>query len=181
MNKIVLVIIVIIVLLLLWIIITNNSFNKLLIKIDEAESGIDVALQKRHDVLVKMVDVVKSYAKYEEDTFSKIVELRNGMTMKEKQDVQTSQNETIDKIHILAEQYPQLRSSENYKMLQVSINDVEEHLQAARRLFNSNISLYNQKLVSFPASIIGSSIKHLEKRTFFEVQEGATADVKMDL
>lgn len=172
---------IVILVVIIWCIVTSNAFNRLQVKIDEAESDIDVALQKRHDVLMKMLDVVKGYAKHEVDTFSKVVELRSDMTMLQKQEVQEQQTATLDRINLLAEQYPQLRSSENYQMLQGSINNVEEHLQAARRLFNGNVSLFNQKLVTFPASIIGKSIKHLSPREFFEADEDAHLDVKMNL
>ena len=165
----------------IWCIVTSNTFNRMQVKIDEAESDIDVALQKRHDVLVKMLDVVSGYAKHEVNTFSKVVELRSGMTLPQKQEVQEQQTATLDRINLLAEQYPQLRSSENYQMLQGSINNVEEHLQAARRLFNGNVSRFNQKLVTFPASIIGKNIKHLCPRGFFATDENARADVKTRL
>lgn len=79
-------------------------------------------------------------------------------------------DENFKKINIVAERYPELKSSENYKTLQQSIADVEEHLQAARRFYNSNVSLYNQLLVSFPTSSV-ASMKGMTKKDFFEADE----------
>ena len=89
-------------------------------------------------------------------------------------------DENFKKINIVAENYPELKSSENYNTLQKSITDVEEHLQAARRLYNSNISLYNQMIVSFPTSVIAKN-KGMVKKDFFEADEIKKEDVKINL
>ena len=73
-----------------------------------------------------------------------------------------------------------VKSNENYKTLQLAISDVEEHLQAARRLYNANVSLYNQLLVSFPSSSIAKN-KGMVKKDFFEADEIKKNDVKIDL
>ena len=174
------IIIVIAAIITLYIISISNGLNKALVKIDEANSGIDVALTKRYDVLTKMVDVVKGYAKYEQETLVKTIELRQGMTMKEKNEANAVMEEQFTKIAAIAENYPELKASENYKTLQLSIADVEEHLQAARRLYNANVSSYNQKIVTFPSSIIANS-KGMTKKEFFNAEEKKREDVKIDL
>lgn len=158
----------------------SNGLNRAIVKIDEASSDIDVSLTKRYDVLTKMIDVVKGYAKYEQETIFKTVELRKNMTMKEKNEANKVMEENMEKINILAENYPDLKASENYKTLQKAIADVEEHLQASRRLYNANVSIYNQKIVTFPSSAIASS-KGLTKRDFFVTEEKKRDDVKIDL
>ena len=158
----------------------SNKLNRAVIKIDEAESGIDVALQKRHDVLTKMLDVVKGYAKHEKEVLFEVVNLRKDMTMKEKSEASAAMDQTLRSLNVVAEAYPQLLSSDNYKTLQIAIADTEEHLQAARRLYNANVSSYNQMLVSFPTSAIGSS-KGMKKRDFFEAESEKKQDVVMDL
>lgn len=165
---------------LLWFIITSNSLNKAIVKIDEADSGIDVALTKRYDVLTKMIEVVKSYAKHEKETLIKVIKLRDNMSLEEKNQVNKSMDKALEKINIVAENYPELRSSENYKTLQESILDVEEHLQAARRLYNANVSLYNQLIVTFPTSIVAST-KGLTKKEFFQIEDEKRNDVKIEL
>lgn len=161
-------------------IILSNRLNRAVVKIDEAESGIDVALQKRHDVLTKALDVVKAYAKHEKEVLFEVVNLRKDMTMKEKSEASAAMDNGFKALNVVAEAYPQLLSSENYKTLQIAISDTEEHLQAARRLYNANVSSYNQMLVSFPTSAIGSS-KGMTKREFFETEEEKKQDVVMDL
>ena len=89
-------------------------------------------------------------------------------------------NENMNKINVLAENYPELKSNENYKALQLSISDVEEHLQASRRLYNSNVSIYNQLLVTFPTSSIAKS-KGMTKKDFFEAEDIKKEEVKIDL
>lgn len=173
-------VLVIIFILVIWVITTSNKLNRTIVKIEEADSGIDVALTKRYDVLTKMIDVVKSYAKHEKETLFEVINLRKGMTLEEKIDANNRMNSNFDKINIIAESYPELKSSENYKTLQQAIVEVEEHLQAARRMYNSNVSIFNQMLVSFPTSIIANS-KKLTKRAFFEAEETKKEDVKVEL
>ena len=173
-------IIVIIIICVIWVITTSNKLNRTIVKIEEASSGIDVALTKRYDVLTKMIDVVKSYAKHEKETLFEVINLRKGMTMEEKIDANNKMNSNFERINVLAESYPELKSSENYKTLQQAIVEVEEHLQAARRMYNSNVSIFNQMLVSFPTSIIANS-KKLTKKSFFEAEEAKKEDVKVEL
>ena len=131
----------------IWYVSTLNKLNRSIVKVDESLSGIDVALTKRYDVLTKMIDVVKSYAKHEKETLIDVIKLRNNMSIKEMSQANQKMDDTMKKINVVVENYPELKSSENYKTLQQSIVDVEEHLQAARRVYNSNVSYYNQLLV----------------------------------
>lgn len=166
--------------LVLWYISVSNKLNRAVVKIDESLSGIDVALTKRYDVLTKMIDVVKAYAKHEKETLFEVINLRKDMTIQEKNDANKTMDENFKRINVVAENYPELKSSENYKTLQQSIADVEEHLQASRRLYNSNVSLFNQMLVTFPTSSIAKN-KGLTKKDFFEADETKKEDVKIDL
>lgn len=168
------------VIIIISIIVISNSLNRAVIKIDEALSGIDVALTKRYDVLTKMMDVVKAYAKHESETLFQVVNLRKGMSMEEMNGANRAMNENFGKINVLAENYPELKSNENYLTLQKTIADVEEHLQAARRLYNSNVSSYNQLVVVFPSSIL-ASMKGMKKKDFFEADDVKKEDVKIDL
>jgi LemA protein len=83
-------------------------------------------------------------------------------------------------INVVAEAYPELKSSENYNTLQKTIIEVEEHIQASRRMYNANISTYNQLIVTFPISI-AAAMKGLSKKEFFEADEVKKEDVKIDL
>jgi LemA protein len=171
---------VVLVALIIWIIAASNRFKVLLIKISEADSGIDVALTKRYDTLTKMIEVVKAYAKHERELFSDIVKLRMGMSFTEKTAACESMNKLMEKINIAVEAYPELRSSANYLKLKEAITDAEDHLQAARRLYNANVSMFNQKISVFPPSIIASIQGHTPKN-FFEAEPSKRMDVKVDL
>jgi LemA protein len=153
------------------------------VKIAEADAGIGVALQKRFDTLTKLMKTVKAYAKHEVDTLTKMVELRQGLsgaTITEKADYAHKLDDAASQIQVIAESYPELRSSENYRQFQDAILDSEDHLQAARRLYNNNVSGYNQAIVVFPASII-AGMSHLTPLDFFEVEEAKRKDVVIDL
>ncbi|MCQ2423532.1 MAG: LemA family protein [Clostridia bacterium] len=168
-----------VVIILLWYISVGNKLNRAVVKIDEAESGIDVALTKRYDVLTKQLDIVKGYAKHESETIAKVIELRRGAPIAEKNAAAAAMSEMQAKINVVAEAYPELRSAENFRALQASVNDTEEHLQAARRAYNANVSSFNQMLVTFPTSIVASS-RGLSKRDSFEAEAAKRADVKME-
>ena len=162
----------------LWYISTMNRFARLLVKITEADSGIDVALTKRHDTLTKLLDVTKAYAKHETETMTSLVALRKGMPMAERSEASRQMTALTGRINLMAEAYPDLRSSENFKELQQAVTEVEEHLQAARRIYNMNVSSFNQLLVSWPASIVGKNKNHTAK-DFFAADEEKKADVAM--
>lgn len=157
----------------------GNRLSRAGVKIDEAGSDIDVALTKRYDVLTKQLDIVKAYAKHEAETLQKVIELRRGMSIAEKNAAAAAMNDMQARINLTAEAYPELRSSENFKSLQAAVNDTEEHLQAARRAYNANVSAFNQLIVTFPSSIVASS-RGFSRREFFEAEPQKRADVKME-
>ena len=164
---------------LIWYTTTMNSLRRAEVKIDEALSSIDVALLKRYDTLTKLLDICKGYMKYEKETILETIKLRSSMSMKDRNTVTNDLDQASNFINVVAENYPELRSSENFKQLQISIMDVEEHLQAARRLYNSNVSYLNQKIVSFPSSIIARSLG-IVAQEFFETEDNKKQDVTIE-
>ena len=183
MNSLILIvlpIILIITVLVLWYIATMNDLRRTEIKVAEALSDIDVALMKRHDVLLKMLDISKGFAVFEKETMLETIRMRSGMTMTERNQASDAMDQASHFIQAVAENYPQLKSNENYKQLQLSVMDTEEHLQAARRLYNGNVSRLNQKIVSFPSSIVASAIR-IEAADFIEATEEMRQDIKMEL
>ena len=180
MNSLIIIVACVVLVLIIAYISILNGLNRAIVKIDEAASGIDVALTKRYDVLTKMMDTCKSFVKHENEIMFKVIELRSGSSMQEKNDANKAMSENYKNLLAVAENYPELKSSETFTTLQKAILDVEEHLQAARRLYNSNVSIFNQKLVTFPSSMIASS-KGLTKKEFFEAEETKREDVKIDI
>lgn len=173
---------VILVILVSWWISTSNKLKVMGVKIDEALSGIDVALTKRYDLLTKAIATVKGYAKHEEETLTKIIAMRNpgsAATLSEKQEFAAQTAQALKSFNVVVEQYPTLKADVQFVALQNSIKDVEEQLQAARRLYNANVSSYNQAMIVFPSSIVAKSM-HLTKRDFFEAEEIKREDVKIE-
>ena len=169
-----------VIIVILWVIGTINAFNRLIVKVDEAESGIDVALTKRYDLLTKMIAATKGYADSEKKTLESIVSMRqpaHGAPINEKQAFANELSDSIARLNVVVEQYPQLRASENFGKLQSASSEVEENLQAARRVYNANVSYYNQKIVVFPSSLI-ASMKGYTKRDFFEAETQKRQDVE---
>lgn len=181
MDKIIIAIIVLlIILLLIWYIKTLNKIRVKKVKVEEALSGIDVALQQRYDVLTKMIDVVKSFKEHEKETFVEIVKIRSDMSIEAKENSNKQMDEAFNQIKLIAENYPELRSSENYQNLQESISKVEEDLKISRKLYNDSISKFNEIVVTFPNIIVAKTSGNSEKK-FFEVAEDKKEDVKINL
>lgn len=169
---------VVVLIVVIWFISTMNRLRASALKVDEADSGIDVALTKRYDVLTKQLAVVKEYTSHESKTLFETIRLRSGMSVGEKSEAANKMNEVANQFRLTAEAYPELKSSANYIALQNSITDVEEHLQAARRLYNANATDYNTKIVMFPASIVAGIIG-AKKRDLFEAEDYKKNDVEM--
>jgi LemA protein len=164
----------------LWYIVTMNGLRQLEVKVSEADSGIDVALTKRFDALTKLVNTTKGYAKHEASIFENVTKWRKGLpdalTMEQKQEFLGRMNEVQSGINVAVENYPDLKADKVFINLQNSINEVEAHLQAARRLYNSNVSTLNQRIVTFPTSIVASNIK-MARKAFFEAEVAKRQDV----
>lgn len=164
-----------------WVIATRNSFARMSVKIDEAESGIDVALTKRYDTLTKMQQVVKNYVEHERKTLKEVIKLRNPKeckTIAEKNAANEMMDTAEKSLHVVMEQYPQLKADALMVKLQDSVQEVEDNLSASRRIYNSNVSIFNQQLKSFPSSVIGRSAGYVEKE-FFKVEESKKRDVDL--
>jgi len=167
-----------------WVIQTINWFRQTKVKIDESKSSIDVALTKRYDLLTKSLATVKGYAKHESETLAKVIQMRNpngvsAMSTQEKSDFANQLTEAAKGLNIVVERYPELKADKSFGRLQDQIQDVEDNLQAVRRIFNSNISIYNQRVVTWPASIIARHYA-FNKEDFFEAEEQKRQDVKIE-
>ena len=167
---------IVIIIVAVWWIIKSNDFNRKAVKIDEGLSGVEVALTKRYDMLTKLLDVVKGYAEHEKTLFSQVTELRKGMSFEELNRAIGETDTMASRLFAVAEAYPELRSADVFRELQSGIRDAEEHLQAARRIYNMNVTAFNSAVVVFPASIVAKA-KRLGKREFFVAEENKREDV----
>ena len=140
------------------------------IRCDEALSGIDVALAKRYQSLSGILATVRGYARHELEVLQQLTKLRSGMTLQQKQQLSEEYDQAERQILGVAEQYPQLKASANYMQLQDTIRDAEEHLQAARRLYNANAAAYNEAIQSFPTCLI-AALMQAEPRSYFQASQ----------
>ncbi len=168
-----------------WWISTSNWFKRAKVKVDEANSGIDVALTKRYDLLTKLLASVKGYAKHEYETLSQVIAMRSGnnikdLSLEEKSTLNSQLSQVQKGINIVMEQYPQLKADTQFTNLQNQTADCEEQLQAARRVYNSNVSGFNQKRVSFPSSMVANAIGFRQDLEFFKAEEEKRKDVTFD-
>lgn len=159
---------------------TGNHMERLRVKINEAGSGIDIALTKRFDTLTKLFDATRGFMKHEQDTILGAIRLRQNMTMPERVQAEQQMAEAQSQIRLLAEAYPALASQAVFVQLQNAAVDTEEHLQAARRLYNANVSILNQLIVSFPSSMVAGS-KGIQQYPMFEAEYQKRADVSLQM
>lgn len=166
----------IVLLLAVWCVRTVNGFRKKEIRVEEALSGVEVALTKRCDMLTKLLDTAKGYMAHETALFGEVVRLRRGMSVAELNDAQRQLDSLSGQFFAVAEGYPALRSSDVFVELQRGIRDAEEHLQAARRLYNASVSAYNTAIALFPARLLAGARRPKE---FFAAEESRCGDVRM--
>lgn len=124
--------------------------------INESKSTVEIALAKRYDVISQMCEVVKKYTDHEQNIMSQLIHVRQGASLQEANEIIDNQSQVLRQIHAVAEAYPELASSGLYTQLMGQIASQNEYLAAAKRTLNSNISMLNQLVVTFPASMIAS-------------------------
>ena len=172
----VIVVLIVVLAIVYWCIKTVNGFQKKEIRVQEGLSGVEVALTKRYDMLTKMLDTAKGYMAHENELFAKVIALRRGMSIAEMNDAQQQMDALSGRFFAVAENYPELRSSSVFVELQRGIRDAEEHLQAARRLYNSSVTAYNTAIAMFPAKLLAGT---RQPKEFFTADVSKREDVKM--
>jgi LemA protein len=145
-------------------------------RVDEAWSGIDVQLKRRHDLVPNLVESVKGYATHEQQTFEKVTQARAAAMQasgpEEAGKAESQLTAALGGLRVVAEQYPQLRATENFQQLQRNLSELEDEIQASRRIYNSNVQSYNTKIQQFPASIVANQGGFTAK-PFFEIGDAA--------
>jgi LemA protein len=172
----VLIIVGVVLLLGLIFILIRNSIIGSRNRVDEAWSGIDVQLKRRHDLVPNLVETVKGYAQHERETFEKVTQAR-AAAMQAQGPAEASQAEgmltqALGGLRVVAEQYPDLRATENFQQLSRNLSELEDEIQASRRIYNSNVQAYNTKIQVFPNSVVAGT-GGFTAREFFEIEEAA--------
>jgi LemA protein len=178
------VLLVIIVLIALYGVIAYNGMVRSRNMVDEAWSGIDVQLKRRHDLIPNLVETVKGYAAHEREVFESVTSAR-AQAMQASGPAASGAAEGIlsqalGRLFAVAEAYPQLRASENFQQLQAELTNTEDQIAASRRIYNGNVQSYNTKIQTFPNSLI-AGFGGFTRREFFEIETPADREpVKVD-
>ena len=167
--------IVIVVILVLYILIVYNKLVKGRLKVQQAKSSIDVYLQQRFDLIPNLVECVKQYSKYEKETFTEITNLRASYT--ENKDLETGRklNNSLNNLIAVAEAYPELKADEQFLNLQKNLAKMEDQLQAARRLYNIDVTSINGLIQSFPSNLIANMFE-FKAEQLFELEDVSIAN-----
>ncbi|MBQ6285774.1 MAG: LemA family protein [Bacilli bacterium] len=176
------ILIAIVVVLLLLVLPLYNGLAKLNNKVEEAFATMDVYLKKRWDLIPNIVETVKGYAKHEKETLEGIVGLRNDsynkMTDNEKVEANKKLSEGVTKLFAIAENYPDLKASENFKELSNELSKVEADIANARKYYNGCVRQFNDKIVVFPNNLI-AGILGFSKKAMYEINESERENVKV--
>lgn len=184
MNKILIVILVVIALIIFWLVGVYNSLIRLKNRVKEAWSDIDVQLKRRYDLIPNLMETVKGYMKHEEGVLTKVTEARasamNAQGVGDKSKAENMLSESLKSLFAVAENYPDLKASQNFLQLQDEISDTENKIQASRRFYNGQVRDFNTKIEVFPNNLIAGMLK-FKAWDFFEItdeKEKANVQVK---
>lgn len=158
----------------LWLITIYNGLIRLKNRVDEGWSDIDVQLKRRYDLIPNLVETVKGYAKHERELFEKVTKARatamSAQGVEEKGKAENMLAGTLKSLFAVAENYPDLKASENFAKLQDELSDTENKIQAARRFYNGMVRDFNTKIQVFPNNMIARQLG-FKDREFFEIEE----------
>ena len=158
-----------------------NKLVKLRNAVKQARSGIDVYSEQRFDLIPNLVNTVKAYAAHEENVLKQITELRTQYMNTKDIATEAELNNRINSVLLIAEKYPDLKASSNFLNLQQTLTKIENELQAARRIYNIEVTTYNTQIHSIPTNIVAGMFGFKEE-TLFELQnQDAKDNVNVDL
>ena len=170
----VIVVVVILVVAVLYYISKRNSIIASRNRVDESWSGIDVQLKRRHDLVPNLVETVKGYASHESEVFEKATKARaEAMSAHSVADTSKAESQlsgALTDLRAVAENYPTLRATENFQQLSRNLSELEDEIQASRRIYNSNVQSYNTDIQQFPGSIIANQ-GNFTAREYFEIED----------
>ncbi len=172
----------VVVLILLWLLFTYNGLVTLRNRVREAWSQIDVQLKRRSSLIPNLVETVKGYAKHEKGVFEEVTKARSAMmgakSPEDKAEANDQLTGALKSLFAVAEAYPDLKASENFKQLQEEISDTETKVAASRQFYNTNVLDLNNSLETFPSSIIAGMFG-FQREPFFQATEEEKKDVEV--
>ena len=160
---------------LLLIVTTYNRFQSYIIRINEAEANIDSILRKRFDLLNKSIDIIKANIETEENVLNIIVKLRSKKLSNF--DLDRQLYDGIKEFNKYKEQYPELKKSEVFTHIDISLNESEAEIVAFRKYYNDIITDYNKLAKKFPSNIVAKIFK-LKPKLYFDGKDMSDEDTK---
>lgn len=163
---------------------TYNGLITTRMRVEEAWSDITIQLKRRLDLIPNLVNSVKGYAAHEKQVFENVTAARanalNAQGVKETAAAENQFEQALKSLFAVAENYPQLRATENFQQLQNELVDTEDKIQAARRFYNGATRDYNTKLSLFPNNLIAGAF-NFKPRDFFEVEDMASVEKPVEV
>lgn len=176
------VIIGVVVVLVLWFLAVYNGLVTLRNRVREAWSQIDVQLKRRSSLIPNLVETVKGYAKHEKEVFENVTKARSALmgaqSLGDKAKANDQLSGALKSLFAVAEGYPELKASENFKELQQEISDTETKVAASRQFYNTNVLDLNNTIETMPTALIANSFG-FKKEEFFKATEEEKADINV--
>ena len=152
-------------------------------RIDNAWSQIDVQLKRRYDLIPNLVETVKGYAAHERSTFEMVTQARanaiNAQGPEQQAQAENVLSGALKSLFAVAEAYPDLKANQNFLNLQEELTSTEDRIAYARQFYNDSVLSFNNRIQTFPRSIIAGTF-NFEKREYFEGDPEATGPVKVE-
>lgn len=153
-------------------------------RVKESWSGIDVQLKRRADLIPNLVETVKGYAKHEKEVFENVTKARSAMISangaKEAEVADNMLTGALKSLFAVAEAYPELKASDNFKELQQELSDTETKVAASRQFYNANVLDFNTKIQTVPSNMIANMFGFREE-VFFEADEADKKPVEVKI
>jgi LemA protein len=164
-----------------------NTIQTMDEQVNAAESQIKVQLQRRADLIPNLVETVKAYAKQEQTIFIAVAEARAKLAgavqsgnLDSMSAANTALNAPLGRLLAIAENYPQLKSNENFRQLQDQLEGTENRIAVARQDYNESVNKYNAYIRRFP-QVLTAKVLGKKPRAYFELQTpGAAEAPKVD-
>ena len=179
MDTMVLIILVIVAILIIAIIAKYNKIIKLQNRVKSSESGIDVYLNQRFDLIPNLVECVKGYTKHEKELLENIVKQRTAYSQNKDLKKASELNNNLNRVIAVVENYPDLKASEQFLNLQNNLVKMESQLQAARRIYNTDVQRYNSTIQTVPNNIVAGLFGFKEK-DFFQIEEYKKENIRIN-
>ena len=171
------------VLLLLYGILTYNRLVRGRVRVDNGWSQIDVQLKRRYDLIPNLIEIVKGYASHERQVFENVTKARtqaqSASGVQGQAQAENQLTQSIRQLFAVAENYPELKASQNFLSLQEELTGTESRIAFARQFYNDQVAVLNTRIQSFPSSVVARTAR-FTPRPFFEIDEPARGPVAVD-